>query len=134
MFATNKITTCFLVFDVLRRADCDYVPASVIERVHGLTKAQLYDTLPVLTKHGILESKLGLHGGYKHAKPVSLYTLLKLFCPTVLPSADEHELDPKLSGFLTRTSDLWKRMVINNHKVVPLDYVISDETAEVYKI
>jgi hypothetical protein len=114
-----------MVFDVLRRADCEYVPASVIERVHGVKVNYLYDVLHTLCKKGVLESKKGGHGGYKHVKSVSVYALFQWLAPKSTPDA-RHVEDPVFSNHMALTADFMRGLIIKPRKMIPRDYPVED--------
>ena len=132
MYGLRKVEIAYQIFDVIRRADCEYIPTSVIERVYGVDRNYLYEVLNTLVKNGILESKRGQLGGYKHIKEVSLWDLFSWFSPKGLP--DKTDSTAWLLGIhLERMNKKLKRCKVRPEKLVPLDYDITDEDVEVIR-
>jgi hypothetical protein len=129
MFGMRKVELAYRIFDVLRRADCEYVPASVIERVHDVNIGYLYEVLSILCKNGVLASRRGAHGGYKHVREVSLYSLMAWFSPAGTPNAKDYD-DPILAQHMARLTHQLRQTIVKPRKLVPLDYNIGE--AEVY--
>ena len=132
MFITNKVRICLAAFEVMKRADCEYVPTSVFERVHDgeISKDAFKDVLHYLVINGILETRLGFYGGFKHARPVSLLELMQIFSPTRVPEPDEELYRKPINETLEKLNTILSECVIVPEKSVPLDYCLDDDDVE----
>lgn len=121
-----------MVFDVLRRADCSYVPSSVITEVckDNIPKGSLLIVLVRLANAGILESKKGIYGGYKQARSVSMLELFRLFSPKLVPDPKQCYGVDTLERFMCRIYSLLSDCVVYPEKLVPLEFHIDAEDVE----
>jgi len=132
MFIPRKVKLAFAVFDVLSRADAEYVPPFVIERFCDgkVSVDAIQDVCAHLRRHGILKGRLGRYGGYKHVKPVTLLELMEIFTPSRVPDPLRDANCKQLASFVSKVNKTMASCVIKPKKIVPLDYVTEDDDVE----
>lgn len=79
----STVESSLRIIDILKRADCEWVPAPGINRyMQDVTRSMLGTMLYRLSKHDIIESKKGPTGGYRLCKSVSLYEIYRINAPS----------------------------------------------------
>jgi DNA-binding IscR family transcriptional regulator len=92
MLIPKGVDTSLRILDVLKRADCDYVPHKAVVMHVNVSYATISTLLYRMAKQGIIESKKGPLGGYKFVSECSVYDLYMLSAPSELvrfPSVNE---------------------------------------------
>ena len=129
MFITQKVMVCFEAFEVMKRADCEYVPSCVFERIYeGKIKKHVFqDAMHQLGRNQIIEGKTGPNGGVKQVRPVSFLELMRIFCPTRVPEPDEELYRKPVNRVLAKLNKTMSELVFVPAKVVPLDFCLDDD-------
>ncbi|MCU0431610.1 MAG: Rrf2 family transcriptional regulator [Cytophagaceae bacterium] len=76
---SKSILVLAFISDKIRRDETEYISASVMSDLMNIPKPTLTVIFSSFIRAGILESKEGIHGGVKFAKPeekISLYEIL----------------------------------------------------------
>ena len=129
---TARVITCLEIFEVMKRADCKYVPSGVVKRVYpeGSSLGSIMETLHWLRRNGVVESKKGSHGGFKHVRPVSLLELVQIFSPTHAPEPDKELYSKQVNKTLAKLKKTLSECIIIPEKLVPLDYCLDDDNVD----
>ena len=64
-----------MLVELARRQESGYVPLVEISESQNISKKYLEQIIPLLSRAGFLDAKLGLRGGYRLAKPATDYTV-----------------------------------------------------------
>jgi DNA-binding IscR family transcriptional regulator len=130
MFLPKRVNDCILVFDVLARADCEWVPVDVISRVHDIPMGALKHVTFHLMRNGIIKGRRGPFGGIKMVRRCTLLELYQIFAPSGIPDPQQSS-DRRTSVFLRYTRESMNRLWFEPHKIALLDFLLDSPDVEV---
>jgi DNA-binding IscR family transcriptional regulator len=85
MFIPKTVENSLRILDILKRADCEWVPCHALcTHMPDISTCMVETLLYRMSKALILDSKKGPLGGYKLARKTTLYELYQINAPTCL--------------------------------------------------
>lgn len=128
----NRIEVALKIFDVIARADCEWVQSTVFKYVYDdVPYSVLRIVLFELQRRGILKAKQGLAGGYKMVRGVSIYELYEIFAPSLLPDVQRETCSRQLRATREQVIRSMKKNKVRPHKIAPLEFLLDDPTLKI---
>lgn len=123
MIVPDMIRTVIEVSDIIRRADAEFVPSTVINKYSETPYESLRTVLHLMVKHGFLRARKGQSGGYKFARPFTLGEAMKAISPhywtedvTVYTTADE-----RVNTILRRTIEKCNNCSLTGRRLTAIE-------------